>query len=221
MKVLEGEGRADFDVTQAATLTLLGIVIGFTFSMAVARYDQRKDYEEEEANAIGTEYLRVELLPAADAGAAQEFLKKYLDQRIVWYQNRDLGLLEKINRDTAQVQAGLWSAVRKGVQGQPTAVVSLTVSGVNDALNREGYTEAAWSNRIPAGAWIMMEMVAVFGCLLLGLGAYKPTRFVSVVLPLVISIALFLIADLDSPRKGLIRVRPENLLSLSESLNQR
>ena len=61
-----GGWRDDLGIVEAATLTLLGLIIGFSFSMAVDRYNQRKNYEEEEANAIGTEYLRVGLLPAAD-----------------------------------------------------------------------------------------------------------------------------------------------------------
>ena len=56
--------REEFGIIQGATLTLLGLIVGFTFSMALSRYEQRKNYEEEEANAIGTEYLRAELLPA-------------------------------------------------------------------------------------------------------------------------------------------------------------
>ena len=58
--------RTDFGVVLAATLTLLGLIIGFSFSMATGRYDLRKTYEEAEANAIGTEYVRVDLLPTAD-----------------------------------------------------------------------------------------------------------------------------------------------------------
>src|SRR5690348_15490523 len=208
---LDEDKRADFTVIQAATFTLLGIIIGFSFSMSVSRYDQRKDYEEEEANAIGTEYLRVELLPGADAAAAQAQLKKYLDQRIAWYVTRDPGQLAQINRDTGNVGADLWSAVRKGVVGQPAAVVSLTVAGVNDVLNRQGYTEAAWLNRIPPGAWIMMLTVAWFGALLLGIGAHRTSAFVSVTLPFVFALVFFLIADLDSPRWGLIRVHPLDL----------
>lgn len=215
----DGEWWEDFSLVEAATLTLLGIIIGFSFSMAVSRYDQRKNYEEEETNAIGTEYLRVELLPAADAAAAKELLKKYLGQRVAWYSTRDPGRLKQIDRDTEQVQAGLWSAVRKGAEGQPAAVVSLTVSGVNDALNRQGYTVAAWLNRIPPSAWILMETVAFFGSLLLGIGARRPSAFMSLALPFVISVAFFLIADLDSPRGGLIRVHPQNLINLSKSLS--
>ena len=67
MSSLREEERADFGVVLSATLTLLGLLIGFSFSMAVSRYDQRKNLEEAEANAIGTEYVRADLLPTGDA----------------------------------------------------------------------------------------------------------------------------------------------------------
>src|ERR1700740_111702 len=85
---VEAEARDDFGIILAATLTLLGLIVGFTFSMALGRYDQRKNYEEEEANAIGTEYLRAGLLPAADAAKVRALLLSYLDQRILFYTTR-------------------------------------------------------------------------------------------------------------------------------------
>src|SRR5436309_14504431 len=81
-RTLGDEGRDDFGVIQSATLTLLALIIGFTFSMATARYDLRKNYEEAEANAIGTEYVRAGLLPAADAATVRSQLKKYVNLRI-------------------------------------------------------------------------------------------------------------------------------------------
>src|SRR5271166_7021575 len=83
----EGE-RDDFGIVQSATLTLLALLIGFTFSMAITRYDLRKNYEEAEANAIGTEYVRAGLLPAKDAAAVQAQLTKYTDLRILFYRTR-------------------------------------------------------------------------------------------------------------------------------------
>src|SRR5882672_12256987 len=76
--------RDDFGVILAATLTLLGLIIGFSFSMATGRYDQRKNLEEAEANAIGTEYVRADMLPAADGAKVRALLKRYLDQRILY-----------------------------------------------------------------------------------------------------------------------------------------
>src|SRR5215471_20986475 len=89
LRSLKEDERHDFDVVLTATLTLLGLIIGFSFSMIITRYDQRKTYEEEEANAIGTEYLRVQLLPPADAAKAHQLLKQYLEQRILFYEVRD------------------------------------------------------------------------------------------------------------------------------------
>jgi hypothetical protein len=81
----QGE-RHDFNTVQAATLTLLALIIGFSFSMAVSRYDQRKSLEEAEANAIGTEYLRAGLLPADNAARMRDLLRKYIDLRIAFYE---------------------------------------------------------------------------------------------------------------------------------------
>src|SRR5580700_9416660 len=84
----QGAHDDDFGLILGATLTLLGLIIGFTFSMAVGRYDQRKNYEEQEANAIGTEYVRLDLLPAADASKVRALLSSYLDQRILGFKAR-------------------------------------------------------------------------------------------------------------------------------------
>ena len=124
---LKEDEREDFGIVLAATLTLLGLIIGFSFSMAVSRYDQRKNYEEAEANAIGTEYVRADLLPAADAARVNALLRKYLDQRIFFYRTRDQHELQQINAYTAQLQAELWSAVRAPAAAQPTPVVALAV----------------------------------------------------------------------------------------------
>src|SRR5215510_1939309 len=96
---LKEDERRDFDLIQSATLTLLGLIIGFSFSMAVSRYDQRKNFEEAEANAIGTEYVRADLLPPADAARVRVLLLNYLDQRVAFYLARDRAQLGQINAE--------------------------------------------------------------------------------------------------------------------------
>ncbi|MBV8809630.1 MAG: hypothetical protein JO033_13230 [Acidobacteriaceae bacterium] len=213
--------REDLTVTLTATFTLLGLVIGFTFSMAATRYDLRKSYEEEEANAIGTEFVRADLLPSADATKVRALLKSYLDQRILSYTTHDTQRLEQINASTAQLQTSLWSAVQGPAEARPTPVIALTVSGMNDVLNSQGYAQAASWNRIPIAAWALMGAIAIFANLLFGYYSRRPgpklTHFVS--LPLLVAISFFLIADMDSPRRGVIRVVPQNLISLSRSLS--
>ncbi|HXQ35937.1 MAG TPA: hypothetical protein VN843_18115, partial [Anaerolineales bacterium] len=92
-------------------LTLLGLIIGFTYSMAVTRYDQRKNYEEEEANAIGTEYVRADYLPTAEAAKIRALLKNYLYLRILYYEAGQGKKLSEINGQTARLQSEMWTAV--------------------------------------------------------------------------------------------------------------
>src|SRR5205807_339583 len=99
---LEGDQREDFSVVQAAAMTLLGLLIGFTFSMAVSRYDLRKSYEEAEANAIGTEYVRADLLSDEDAARVRELLRRYLNQRMLFYTSRGADQLRQIDAQTSQ-----------------------------------------------------------------------------------------------------------------------
>jgi small-conductance mechanosensitive channel len=219
LKLDEGLHR-DLDLIVSATLTLLGLIIGFSFSMAISRYDQRKSYEEAEANAIGTEYVRAELLPAADATNVHSLLKSYLNERILFYVTRDSEELRRIDTKTAQLQTELWSAVQSPAMAQPNPLSALVLSGMNDVLNSQGYTQAAWWNRIPPGAWWLMAAVAICANLLIGydsrLAGQRAIRLL--ILPFILCIAFFAIADIDSPRRGVIRVNPQNLMSLAQSL---
>src|ERR1700721_1149383 len=216
---LQEKERDNFSVILGATLTLLGLVIGFSFSMAINRYDQRKAYEEAEANAIGTEYLRADLLPPNNAERVRLLLRNYLDQRILFYQTRDHSALRQIDVDTARLQTGLWSAVHNPAE-QPTPLLALAISGMNDVLNSQGFTQAAWWNRIPIAAWLLMAAIGMCSNLLVGYGARRAKMGLvnTLVLPIVLSVAFFLIADIDSPRLGVIRVAPQNLRSPPERL---
>ena len=89
---------------------------------------------------------------------------------------------------------------------------------MNDVLNSQGYTQAAWWNRIPSAAWVLLIAISIFCNLLTGYGAQGRSAFLLLILPIALSISLFLIADIDSPRRGVIHVWPQNLENLAESL---
>jgi hypothetical protein len=222
-RTLKEDQRDDFNIIQAATLTLLSLIIGFSFSLAITRYEQRKNYEEEETSAIATEYVRAGLLPAADASGVRRLLRNYLDLRILFYRTSDEGDLRKIAADTAQRQTEMWSVVEVSATAHASPVVTLAVSGMNDVLNSEGQTQASYWNRIPDAAWSLMISIAICSQLLLGYGSRKSEARTGLlfVMPLVVSIAFLLISDIDSPRRGFIKVVPQNLISLSESLPRR
>jgi len=210
------DGR-DFDTVKTASLTLLALLIGFSFSMAISRYDERKNYEELEANAIGTEFTRASLLPEKEAARTRDLLKKYVDIRISFYlANGDDNALQE---ETARLQNELWSAVLPSAHSDPNQIVALVVSGMNDVLNSQGFTEAAWLNRIPHTAWTLMALIAIFCNMLIGYGESHRGVLPLIVLPLVVSVSLFLIADMDSPRTGMIRIQPVNLILVSQAMN--
>jgi hypothetical protein len=216
------EERGDYGVLLTAMLTLLGLIIGFSFSMASSRYDQRKNLEEEEANAIGTEYVRADLLPADSAEKVRSLLHGYLDQRILFYTTHSDDQLRQINATTAKLQAQLWDAVKAPAGTDRSSVEALTVSGMNDVLNSQGYTQAAWWNRIPIGAWGLMWAISI--CCNAMIGFYirpKDPKNIQFVMPIIIAVAFLLLADMDSPRRGIINVLPQNLISLFDSLGPR
>jgi hypothetical protein len=216
------ERNEDLGVILAATLTLLALIIGFSFSMATNRYDQRKNFEEAEANAIGTEILRADLLPPADAANVRKLLGDYVDQRILFYITHDDTRRTRIDERTSQLQAELWAAVRGPAAAQPTPVAALALAGMNDVINSQGYTQAAFWNRIPTAAWCLMAAIALCSNVLFGYRSRngKAAGKLALVLPLVVSIAFLLIADIDAPRRGLIQVSPQNLESLAKSLGR-
>lgn len=111
---------------------------------------------------------------------------------------------------------GLQSKFQPQLSQHPLSPLSFL--GVNDVLNSQGYTQAAWWNRIPLGAWALMAAVAICANLLVGygVGSTKTGIVHLLILPLVLSIAFFLIADIDSPRRGVIFA--QNLISLADSL---
>ena len=214
------ETSVDLGIIQTATLTLLGLIIGFTFSMAIARYDLRQTYEEAEANAIGTEFLRADLLPSKNADSVKALLNDYLDQRILFYSDQNKETATQITRRTIALENALWNEILPIARTQGSATIALTVSGMNDVINSQGYTQAAWWNRIPTAAWWLMAAIAIGANILVGFGArnFKRNIGLFMIFPIMVSISFFLIADIDSPRGGVIRIYPRNLLELKQNI---
>lgn len=210
--------RDDSGVVLGGTLTLLGLVIGFSFSMATNRYDLRKDSEKTEANTVAVLYMRTDLLPPADAAKVHGLLREYLDQRIAFYSTRNGGELTRIAGNSTQTQNELWSTIQTAIGPLPPQLEGLFVSSMNDLVVSRLSTEAVWANRIPRAAWILILVTSIGANFLIGYRARRTDWLVFLVMPVAVSISLFLISDLDSPRGGAIRVSPKNLISLSQAL---
>jgi hypothetical protein len=215
------ETSEDLGIIQTATLTLLALIIGFTFSMAIDRHDQRELLEESEANAISTEYLRADLLPPKLATTTQDLLNQYLDQRILFYSRQTNEMAQEIRQKTSAIEQTLWNAILPIARTNQSPTIALAVSGMNDVFNARGYVEATWLNRIPNTAWALMTAIAICANLLVGFGARNFRRNIALfmIFPFVIAVSFFLIADIDSPRSGVIRIEARNLITLKNTLN--
>lgn len=211
---------ADLTTLLTATLTLLALIIGFTFTMAVAEFDQRRNLEEAEANAIDTAYVRARFAPVEDAAKIRELLRQYLRQRVLFYASHDAEQLEKVDTATARLQENLWSVAEAVGTTKPNPIGALVISGIDDVSRAQISAQAARRNRVPLEAWLFMGAVAICGNFLLGYTArcHQMTAKRFLVLPLLVSIAFFLLADLDNPRHGIISVNPQNLTELSRSM---
>ena len=167
--------------------------------MAISRYDQRKNYEEAEANAIGTEYVPAGPLPQADAPKFRDLLRKYIEQRVLFYTAHDEQNFSRSKPIPRNCKASfVHCSGRRTCPAEPR--VALSVAGINGVINAQGSTQASWSNRIPIAAWGLMAAIAVFCNLLLGYVSHKSGSLLFLALTLAVSVSFFLIAEIDSPR---------------------
>lgn len=222
-----GIPRHDLDLVTTASLTLLGLIIGFSFSMSLDRYNQRKEAEAREASTISTEYMRVGLLPQAEAAQMRELIKNYLSQRLRFYHrlnefrlNGARVLEDRVleDRESEELKNKMWSVVLAAASVTPNPPTTLVVSGLNNVLSAADETHAAWTNRIPGAAWSLLEIIAICACFLMGFGVQQKHGLVMAVFPLLVAVAFFLIAEIDSSG-GLIQITPDNLIAVSQTLN--
>ena len=157
-------------------------------------------------------------MPDRAADNARNALKRYLDLRIQYYVATDQGELAWIAAARAKLEADLWAAMRSQSEASPTAITMLVAWGLNDVFNSTDATAAAWLDRIPVPAWWLLAMIGVAANIMVGFGAKRFDPLLLFVVPLTVAISAFLIADIDSPRGGVVQVRPENLDRLAASL---
>lgn len=211
--------RDEFKIAATATFTLMSLLIGFAFSMAVGRYDARKRAEADEANAIGSEYLRADLLQGRGRDSVRGLLRAYLIRRIVFYETRNGDSLKSTVAEAHRLQQQMWTTTTTAAY-PATAFTGLAISGMNAVIDDEGYTQAAWVNRIPSAAWALLFAIAVCACVMFALTRERVGSVGALVwiFPIIVSVALFLIADIDSPRGGLIHVIPDNLVTVAANI---
>jgi hypothetical protein len=219
LRPVKEEERAHLSQITGACLSILALIIGFSFSAAISRYDERKNCEQEEANAISSEYTLVGLLPDADAAQERQFLEQYVQLRIAYYKTADHPELASIRAQRTALEAQMWPIVERDSKANQTPIMAQVLAGMNNVLSRPGYSQAAALDRIPDGAWTLMAVLAVFCCLLLGYSGHgRRPLALKLVVPLFLALSFFIIASLDAQRRGLIRVLPQNLIRVQQEM---
>lgn len=208
----DGEGgRAGVGAVEGSVFGLMGLLIAFTFSGASARFEARRALIVEEANAIGTAWLRVDLLPEAAQPEVRARFRTYLDSRLAVYQEgTDLETVRAALERSNAIQASLWRAVIDacGEPALPQATM-LLVPALNQMIDVTTSRTMATEFHQPDIIFAVLITLALASSLLAGYGmaGSRRQRWIHMVgFAAITSLAIYVILDLEYPRRGLIRV---------------
>jgi hypothetical protein len=215
----DGAAATDLGATLGGLLGLLGLLLGFTFSMAGDRFDTRKNLVVEEANAIGTAWLRTDLVPEPQRGDARRALRAYVDARLdaAVVGHRDAAIAR-----SEQLQVQMWAAARDAAAAAPTPTVALFVSAVNEVIDMHGRRLAqALRNPIPPTILGTLYLVAFLVMAAMGYarGLTGDRSLVATfVLLVVLAVVLTVIIDFDRPYEGLLTVSQQAMRDVKASM---
>lgn len=209
-----GDEQSDSQIASArdGLTLLLSLLLGFMLPIAQPHYDQRKELIVDEANAIAAVHFRAEMLPEAFRGDILVKLREYLNSRSD-FANEDLdesalrACLARSNQLLHEMQQQAVSLVDRNA----SPVISIYVLALNQLGELTEKRLAAEENLIPAAIWLMVVLIAVLNCLVTGYTMRRRSLVKMIVLPLTVAIVMALVAELDSPRTGVIRVGQRSL----------
>jgi hypothetical protein len=207
---------------QGTVLGMLALLLGFSFSMALGRYDARRLLVVKEANAIGTTYLRASMLPAAHQEPARAALRRYVDTRVHGRlrANDPVAFAETV-RVSDDIQRELWTHAKAAAAEAPTPVTVAFVNSLNEVIDTDAERVAAGRARIPPPVWALLLVVAGFGCFIAALrdGADDiRSHLTSLFLPILITLVISLILDLSQPLRGFISASQQPLIDLQQMM---
>jgi mannose/fructose/N-acetylgalactosamine-specific phosphotransferase system component IID len=210
---------------EASLLGLMALLLGFAFSMAMSRYDIRKQVVLDEVNDLQTTFMRTQLLPKEYRGPCAELLKQYVDTRITYFQaGTDKDLMKNSLSQTKAVQAKLWNTAVQAARANDSEVVTgYFVATLNDLIDDHTRRVTAMENHVPQTILGLLFLVC---CMTMAVTGYssglrtKRLKALRVILITLIAATLIVIVDLDRPRRGLITISEAGMLQLKQDLAQ-
>ena len=212
--------NAPFSEMVGALLGLLALILAFTFGFGAQRFDSRRQTILDEANAIGTTYLRARMLPER-RDEIQALLKEYVDVRLKTVLENDVGDGIRLSEN---IQNRLWAqAVALGEKNPNSIVVGLFIQSLNETIDLHAKrVQVGLRNRIPAAIWFVLVAMMIVSLVVMGYhaGLGGGIRSLAVLaVALAFSAVIGLIADLDRPQQGLHKVDQHALMDLQRSMN--
>ncbi|WP_397459724.1 DUF4239 domain-containing protein [Pseudomonas asplenii] len=203
--------RTGIGAIEGAVFGLLALLIAFTFSGAATRMDTRRTLIVEETNAIGTAWLRLDLLPAASQPALRQAFRDYLDTRIAYY--RDLSEIDLASQESAQanaLQLDIWKQAITGLQQMPTPTLGVSLlQALNAMIDITTTRSVALETHPPLIIYLMLIALTQVSALFIGYGMAGSVRHNWLHIfgyALVMVCVLYVILDFEFPRLGIIRV---------------
>ena len=220
---LEDPAKSELTILQGAMVGLLSLLLAFTFAMAESRFETRRQLVLEEANAIGTTYLRAQALAQRNQAKVVPLLREYAANRLRYYAaGLDPEKLNEVNQQTQQLQTELWSQAMDAINQDPHSIpAGLFISSLNEVIDLHTKRDIARQNHVPQAVLLLLFLVAIlamgivgFGC---GIGDWRNLS-VTVTMCLIISLVILVIMNLDRPRRGFIRVSQQSMVDLQNSM---
>ena len=217
--------NTDIALILGGVMTLLALMLGFTFSLSESRFEMRRQLIVDEANAIGTTYLRTRTVPEAAGAEMRESLRRYIALRIEMdglSVDSSSRLREFVDR-SKQLQETLWARAAALAREDPNPVRGLLLQTLNQTIDIAATRLAAFKNRVPFSIYAVLFLVSLIAMWLFGyyfsMRKGRPALLV-VVLALLIASVMWLIMDLDQPLRGIIKPSQESLTDLAADLNR-
>jgi hypothetical protein len=217
--------REGLGVVEGAIFSLLGLLIAFTFSGAATRFEDRRHLIVEEANDIGTAYLRIDVLPASAQPALRELFRQYLDSRLGVYRKLpDIAAAQAELAHSVQLQGEIWTnAIEACRDSGPHPAHMLLLPALNAMFDITTTRTETAKNHPPSIIFAMIGALSLAAALLAGYGMAggKLRSWVHIVgFAAAMAITVYVIVDIEYPRFGFIRVADADrvLLDLRESM---
>lgn len=212
--------KTQTNTIQAGTLGLLALILGFTFNIALQRYNNRSQAVIHEANAIGTTLLRTQLLPEPYDTITHQLLQQYINLRLQ-ISNTDHAMVteqERLDDATRKMQHTIWLQAVNATRVDPrTVTTGYFVNSLNSMIDAYGEYNALLQLHVPEVILFLLFIVFIMSGALMGYASglgKKRTSIPAFMMTFLICLVVFIIIDLDRPKRGIIRVNQDSLLLL-------